>query len=175
MASTYRQMQRWTVSPAARVEILDRLLRRTTAEPPRKQSDTAIEKQRAVAARAHQTIKGHSLKMTSATEKAKEPASSYELMTFEPDGLVVHGSTEFGQHSGTRASVRSMAPTRCFLPFSPRPSIWSGYIAPVRLTGATSGNAVTLSKALSVASWLEARADENAATEGRGYSCVCRG
>ena len=43
---TYRQMQRWTVSPAARVEILDRLLeenhRRAAAQgsdPPRRRSD----------------------------------------------------------------------------------------------------------------------------------------
>lgn len=56
---TYAQMQRWTVSPAARVEILDRLLRRTTAEPRRKQSRRRRHEAKAVAARAHQTIKGH--------------------------------------------------------------------------------------------------------------------
>lgn len=44
---TYRQMQRWTVSPAARVEILDRLLeedhRRTEQEQPSQPAPVGFE------------------------------------------------------------------------------------------------------------------------------------
>ncbi|SHT65323.1 helicase domain-containing protein [Mycobacteroides abscessus subsp. abscessus] len=103
--------------------------------------------------------------MTIVTEGAKGPGSTYEL-TFEPDGssftvrenLVdilerellgpIHGSDEL-------------------LPFSPRSQYLVGYIAPVRLSGATAGNDDT-AEGGERGELAEARADENAATEGRG-------
>ena len=53
------------------------------------------------------------------------------------------------------------------LPFSPRSQYLVGHIAPVRLTGATAGNGDT-AEGTERGELAEARADENAAAEGRG-------
>lgn len=102
--------------------------------------------------------------MTSATEKAKEPVSSYEL-TFEPDG----SSFTVRENLVDILERELLGPIHGpdeVLPFSPRSQYLVGYIAPVRLTGATAGNddAVGTERG----DLAEARADENAAAEGRG-------
>lgn len=103
--------------------------------------------------------------MTSATENAKEPASSYEL-TFEPD----RSSFTVRENLVDILERELLGPIHGpdeLLPFSPRSQYLVGYIAPVRLTGATAGNG-DAAEGTERGELAEARADENAAAEGRG-------
>lgn len=103
--------------------------------------------------------------MTSAPEKAKEPASYYEL-TFDPDG----SSFTVRENLVDILERELLGPIHGpdeLLPFSPRSQYLVGYIAPVRLTGATAGNG-DAAEGTERGELAEARADENAAAEGRG-------
>ncbi|MGA5541290.1 DISARM system helicase DrmA [Mycobacterium sp. NPDC051198] len=103
--------------------------------------------------------------MTSATEKTKEPASSYEL-TFEPDG----SSFTVRENLVDILERELLGPIHGpeeVLPFSPRSQYLVGHIAPVRLTGATASSSDT-SELTERGELAEARADESAAAEGRG-------
>ncbi|MBI5340556.1 MAG: helicase [Mycolicibacterium rufum] len=103
--------------------------------------------------------------MTIAVERAEEPGSTYEL-TFEPDG----SSFTVRENLVDILERELLGPIHGpdeLLPFSPRSQYLVGYIAPVRLTGATAGNG-DVAEGTERGELAEARADENAATEGRG-------
>ncbi|MBB5164128.1 DISARM system helicase DrmA [Mycobacterium sp. AZCC_0083] len=103
--------------------------------------------------------------MTNTTERPREPVSAYEL-TYEPD------SSSFTVRENLvdileRELLGPIHGADELLPFSPRSQYLVGHIAPVRLTGATATGDDTGDTA-ERGELAEARADENAATEGRG-------
>lgn len=103
--------------------------------------------------------------MTNATERPREPVSTYEL-TYEPD------SSSFTVRENLvdileRELLGPIHGADELLPFSPRSQYLVGHIAPVRLTGVTAAGDDT-GEGAERGELAEARADENAATEGRG-------
>jgi hypothetical protein len=103
--------------------------------------------------------------MTDATDTANRPQASYEL-TFQPDG------TSFAVRENLvdileRELLGPIHGPEEVLPFNPRSQYLVGYIAPVKLTDATSSEEqaeVTTDRG----SLVEARVDEEALVEGRG-------
>lgn len=103
--------------------------------------------------------------MTDATATGKEPGSAYEL-TYEPDG----SSFTVRENLVNILERELLGPIHGpdeLLPFSPRSQYLVGHIAPVRLTGAVAGGA-DADEGQERGELAEARADENAAAEGRG-------
>ena len=160
---TYRQMERWTVSPAARVEILDRLLeenhrRAAPRQPRRSRSGKGAE------ARTCRMARGHC--SHDRRHRAVEGAeASYEL-TYELDG----SSFTVRENLVDILERELLGPIHGpeeVLPFSPRSQYLVGYIAPVKLTGRSStgddadgdGERGDL---------VEVRIDDEAVAEGRG-------
>ncbi|MCH9732720.1 MAG: DISARM system helicase DrmA [Actinomycetia bacterium] len=103
--------------------------------------------------------------MTNSSANAKDPAATYEL-TYEPDD----SSFTVRENMVDILERELLGPIHGpdeLLPFSPRSQYLVGHIAPVRLTRAMVGSADT-SEATDRGELAEARADESAATEGRG-------
>lgn len=102
--------------------------------------------------------------MTDTSEKVKGPAATYDL-TYAPDG----SSFTARENLVDILERELLGPIRGpdeLLPFSPRSQYLVGHIAPVRLTGATPGS--DDADETERGQLAEARADENAMTEGRG-------
>ena len=107
---TYRQMQRWTVSPAARVEILDRLL----AENHRR----AALQGAAPAATGRRRRGGAVTEPTTVGGVATREARPAYRLAFEPDGTLVHRARELRRHPrparfSARATGRTRSSTWC--------------------------------------------------------------
>lgn len=103
--------------------------------------------------------------MTNVTDRTNGAAATYEL-TYEPDG----SSFTVRENLVDILERELLGPIHGpdeLLPFSPRSQYLVGHIAPVRLSGGTSGGDDT-SEAAERGELTEARADENAATEVRG-------
>lgn len=103
--------------------------------------------------------------MTDGLDKLKEQGSNYEL-TYTPDG----SSYTVRENLVDILERELLGPIHGpdeLLPFSPRSQYLVGSIAPVRLTGAIGGSG-DVAGGTDRGELAEARADENAAAEGRG-------